>query len=73
MILNLRDQLDGLTITEAVEAVLDKSGYLDALSMQQTLESQARIENIEEFMCLLPRILTKPTPMVRKTRQVSTV
>lgn len=50
MILNLRDQLDGLSITESVEAVLDKSGYLDALSMQQTLESQARIENIEEFM-----------------------
>ena len=50
MILNLRDQLDGLSITEAVEAVLDKSGYLDALSMQQTLESQVRIENIEEFM-----------------------
>ena len=50
MILNLRDQLDGLSITEAVEGVLDKSGYLDALSMQQTLESQARVENIEEFM-----------------------
>ena len=50
MILNLRDQLDGLSITETVEAILDKSGYLDALSMQQTLESQARIENIEEFM-----------------------
>ena len=50
MILNLRDQLDGLSITETVEAVLDKSGYLDAISMQQTLESQARIENIEEFM-----------------------
>ena len=49
-ILNLRDQLDGLSITETVEAILDKSGYLDALSMQQTLESQARIENIEEFM-----------------------
>lgn len=50
MILNLRDQLDGLSITETVEAILDKSGYLDALSMQQTLESQSRIENIEEFM-----------------------
>ena len=49
-ILNLREQLDGLSITETVEAILDKSGYLDALSMQQTLESQARIENIEEFM-----------------------
>ena len=50
VILNLRDQIDDLSITEVVEAVLDKSGYLDALSMQQTLESQARIENIEEFM-----------------------
>lgn len=50
VILNLRDQLDDLSITEVVEAVLDQSGYLDALSMQQTLESQARIENIEEFM-----------------------
>ena len=50
VILNLRDQLDDLSITEVVEAVLDQAGYLDALSMQQTLESQARIENIEEFM-----------------------
>lgn len=50
VILNLRDQLDDLSITEVVEAVLDQSGYLDTLSMQQTLESQARIENIEEFM-----------------------
>ena len=50
VILNQRDQLDDLSITEVVEAVLDQSGYLDALSMQQTLESQARIENIEEFM-----------------------
>lgn len=50
VILNLRNKLNDLSITEVVEAVLDKSGYLDALSMQQTLESQARIENIEEFM-----------------------
>ena len=50
VILNLRDQLDDLSITEVVEVILDQSGYLDALSMQQTLESQARIENIEEFM-----------------------
>ena len=72
MILNLRDQLDGLSITEAVETVLDKSGYLDALSMQQTLESQARIEILKNS-CLLLRILMKPTPMVRKTRLVLTV
>ena len=50
VILNLRNKLNDLSITEVVEAVLDQSGYLDELSMQQTLESQARIENIEEFM-----------------------
>ena len=50
VILNLRNKLNDLSITEVVETVLDQSGYLDALSMQQTLESQARIENIEEFM-----------------------
>ena len=41
MILNLRDQLDGLSITEAVETVLDKSGYLDALFYATNTESQS--------------------------------
>lgn len=49
-LLNLRADLDTYTITELVEAVLDKTGYLDALKVQNTLESQARIENIEEFL-----------------------
>lgn len=49
-LLNLRVDLDTYTITELVEAVLDKTGYLDALKVQNTLESQARIENIEEFL-----------------------
>lgn len=50
LVLNLRDDLDKMTVTELVEAVLDKSGYLEALQVQNTLESQARIENIEEFL-----------------------
>ncbi|MBM7641819.1 DNA helicase PcrA [Streptococcus loxodontisalivarius] len=50
LLLNLRDKLDGMTITEIVEVVLNKTGYLDALKIQNTLESQARIENIEEFL-----------------------
>ena len=39
-----------MTLTELVEAVLDRTGYLQALQMQNTLESQSRIENIEEFL-----------------------
>ncbi|WFM78970.1 DNA helicase PcrA [Streptococcus pluranimalium] len=50
LLLNLRANLDKYSITELVEAVLEKSGYLEALQLQNTLESQARIENIEEFL-----------------------
>ncbi|CAM3525754.1 DNA helicase PcrA [Streptococcus pluranimalium] len=50
LLLNLRANLDKYSITELVEVVLKKSGYLEALQLQNTLESQARIENIEEFL-----------------------
>ncbi len=49
-LLNLRADLDSYSLTELVEAVLDKTGYLEALQVQNTLESQTRIENIEEFL-----------------------
>lgn len=47
---DLRADLDRLSITALAEALLEKSGYLDMLRVQNTLESQARIENIEEFL-----------------------
>ena len=50
LILDLREKLDQLTITELVEEVLDKTGYMTALANQGNLESQARIENIQEFL-----------------------
>lgn len=50
MLLDLRERLDDFTVTELVEAVLEKTGYAAALAAQTTLESQARIENIEEFL-----------------------
>ena len=50
MLLDLRERLDDYTVTELVEAVLGKTGYSAALAAQATLESQARIENIEEFL-----------------------
>lgn len=50
LILTLRSKLDSLTVTEITENLLDKIGYLEALQVQNTLESQARIENIEEFL-----------------------
>lgn len=50
LILTLRSKLDSLTVTEITENLLDKTGYLEAFQVQNTLESQARIENIEEFL-----------------------
>ena len=50
MLLDLRERLDDYTVTELVEAVLEKTGYAAVLAAQATLESQARIENIEEFL-----------------------
>ena len=50
LILDLRERLDNYSVTELVELVLKKTGYSAALAAQATLESQARIENIEEFL-----------------------
>ena len=50
ILLDLRECLDDYTVTELVEAVLEKTGYAAVLAAQATLESQARIENIEEFL-----------------------
>ncbi|HEL1586368.1 TPA: DNA helicase PcrA [Streptococcus suis] len=50
LIYNLRDRLDSLTVTELVEEVLNQSGYLNALAIQGTIEANARIENIQEFL-----------------------
>ncbi|QFT87453.1 ATP-dependent DNA helicase PcrA [Bacillus sp. THAF10] len=39
-----------LSVTELVEEVLDKSGYREMLKADKTIESQSRLENIDEFL-----------------------
>lgn len=39
-----------LSVTELVEEVIDKSGYVDMLKAEKSIEAQSRLENIEEFM-----------------------
>lgn len=46
----IRQKAEDMTITEIVEEMLDKTGYLKALTVQNTIESQTRVENIEEFL-----------------------
>ncbi|MBS7578031.1 MULTISPECIES: DNA helicase PcrA [unclassified Enterococcus] len=50
LIAELMADLDQLSITEIVEKVLDQSGYLQDLKNQNNLESQTRLENIQEFL-----------------------
>jgi DNA helicase-2/ATP-dependent DNA helicase PcrA len=38
------------TVAEVVEAVLDRSGYLEALDAERTIEARGRIENLEELV-----------------------
>ncbi|MGG5323288.1 ATP-dependent DNA helicase PcrA [Enterococcus pernyi] len=50
MMHQLTEMIPYLTVTELTKEVLERSGYLDDLKIQNTLESQARIENLEEFL-----------------------
>jgi DNA helicase-2/ATP-dependent DNA helicase PcrA len=40
----------GATVGELLEAVLSRSGYLEALEAERTFEAQGRIENLEELV-----------------------
>ncbi|WP_078382284.1 DNA helicase PcrA [Sutcliffiella halmapala] len=39
-----------ISVTELVEEILDKSGYREMLKADKTIESQSRLENIDEFL-----------------------
>jgi DNA helicase-2/ATP-dependent DNA helicase PcrA len=45
----LQAGLAGRPVAEVVRSVLDESGYEAALKAQKTLESEGRLENLEEF------------------------
>ena len=41
---------DYLSVSELVEEVLDKTGYREMLHREKSIESESRLENIEEFL-----------------------
>jgi DNA helicase-2/ATP-dependent DNA helicase PcrA len=41
---------DGVRVAELLEAVLARSGYVDALEAERTFEARGRIENLEELV-----------------------
>jgi DNA helicase-2/ATP-dependent DNA helicase PcrA len=50
MIVNLHRMVDYLSVTELTEKMLELSGYREELNRENTLESKARLENIDEFL-----------------------
>nr|WP_208001676.1 DNA helicase PcrA [Macrococcus carouselicus] len=63
------DMMDGfmkqqefLSITELTEQIMEKTGYMEMLQADRSLESQSRIENLEEFLSV-PKDYEKNTPI----------
>ncbi|GAM11892.1 DNA helicase PcrA [Mesobacillus selenatarsenatis] len=50
LVSNYTHQQEYLSVTELVEEVLDKTGYRDMLKAEKSIESQSRLENIDEFL-----------------------
>ena len=50
LLVSLQSSARELTVSELVEAVLDRSGYLAALEAERTIEAQGRIENLQELV-----------------------
>lgn len=50
LIANLTAMVEYLSVTELTEKMLELSGYRMELQRENTIESQARLENIEEFL-----------------------
>ncbi|MHB1652696.1 MAG: DNA helicase PcrA [Desulfitobacteriaceae bacterium] len=46
----LQEKAQSLTITDLVNEILDKTGYRTMLRAENTPESQARLENLQEFL-----------------------
>ena len=49
LIIKLKEECENLSLTEMVELVLDKSGLKEELINEKTLDSEIRLENLEEF------------------------
>jgi ATP-dependent DNA helicase UvrD/PcrA len=51
-ILSLMSSADELNVAELIEAVLERTGYLEMLEAERTIEAQGRIENLQELVAL---------------------
>jgi DNA helicase II / ATP-dependent DNA helicase PcrA len=52
LIQSLMSAADELAVPELIERVLEQSGYIESLEAERTIESQGRIENLQELVAL---------------------
>jgi Superfamily I DNA and RNA helicases len=70
MINDLSKMTQDSSMTDLMEQLLDKSGYIDDLQQQKNLESESRIENIQELLTVTTQFdqTYEPDPEVDETR-----
>jgi DNA helicase-2/ATP-dependent DNA helicase PcrA len=49
---SLMSSAEELNVAELIEAVLERTGYLESLEAERTIEAQGRIENLQELVAL---------------------
>src|SRR3989440_667579 len=52
MVQSLMSATQELEVPELIEQVLERSGYIESLEAERTIESQGRIENLQELVAL---------------------
>jgi DNA helicase-2/ATP-dependent DNA helicase PcrA len=52
LIQSLMSQTQELAVPELIERVLEQSGYVESLEAERTIESQGRVENLQELVAL---------------------
>jgi DNA helicase-2/ATP-dependent DNA helicase PcrA len=50
LLISLQAQAQDLPVPELIQAALDRSGYLEALQAERTIEAQGRVENLQELV-----------------------
>lgn len=53
LIVSLRKEVENLSVSELLEQILGRTRYVEILQEEKTVESQSRIENIEEFFSVI--------------------
>src|SRR5262249_60808677 len=50
LLVSLQAQAQELKVPELIETALERTGYLEALEAERTIEAQGRLENLQELV-----------------------